>query len=128
MRLCAQRRSGGLDRLGRGFAALAFAGDDHLVIEKIRAIGVAEQQVGAMDVAGIDRRHEERRDPGVEVRVELDLRAARLFRALEARRQRVGVAQQRGHGGIAPGRRHRRLEAGEGAAGTLALHAAGPDI
>jgi hypothetical protein len=52
--------------LGGRLAEIAEPGDHHLVIDEIGAVFLAQQEVGAVDILGIDRRHDERRDPGAD--------------------------------------------------------------
>src|SRR5690606_27989349 len=115
------------DGLGGGFAFVAGAGEDHLIVDEVLAVGVTEQEVGAVHVAGVDGRHDERRRPAAEGLVIFDLGGRWLLRALETRGQRERVHQQltdfrvprRGQGG---------LQAGGGAAGESALHSPYPSL
>ena len=115
-------------RLGGGLALLAGAGEDHLVVHELIAVGVAQQLVGAVYVTGVDGRHHERRQPGVQLVVVDRLPRLRLLRALEARRQGKRVGEQLVDLRVLLGGHQGRLQAGGGTAGEGALHLAHPAL
>ena len=114
------------NRIGGGLAGLARAGQHHLVIDKILAIRMAEQEIGPVNIFGVDRRHDEGRGPFIEVAFEARHHARGLARSVKSRRKRERIAQDVEDRRLLGGSLHGSAQTSRCAAGKCTGHCAHP--
>ena len=108
--------------LGHGFALFAGARQHHFIINKICAIGLPQQMVGAVDIFGVDRGHDETGRPTAQAFVIFGLVTCRLRRAVKIAGQAERIGKIANHCSVFRRRRHCRFQAGCCAAGKSPLH------
>ena len=110
--------------LGHGLTLLAGTSQHHFIIDKICTISMPQQMVGAVDIFGVDRRHDEIGRPTAQAFVIFGFIPRWLRRASKIGRQAERVGQITDNRRVLASSGHGRFQAGCGAAGKRALHRA----